>query len=462
MDSTVGGISKDFYAKCERLKFLFLTLAFCLVIGAYTIAKELKDSVFVSIVGSEYLPKVKLLVIFLLIPAALLYAKLVDNMRRYQLLSFYCCFYGLVLLLFSYMLGHPSIGLANTDTSPWRFFGWFFYFFLEGFSPFVVGVFWAFANSVSDPKEAKASYALMVSGSKFGGMATALFAWYMLTRLQTVSWLNFSDVVAHQILLLVVSILLLLVPVVIYTLMKKVPGRFLHGYEAVYKLEKKNSKTGKPETGILSGLRLLVESPYVLGIFAIVFFYESLNVILNYQRIYLLKNAATSMAGFTGAMFLQRFWMHWYGFLLSFFGVRILLRRFGERVCLLLVPFLVMFLLIYFMFFQTPTSILYVFVGLGSINYSFSHPLRESLYIPTMKDMKFKAKSWIDTFGTKFSKGVGSIFVDFAQVALPGSVAFYAIYSVFFSVLIGMWFVTSYLLGKRYERAVKHNEIIEN
>lgn len=460
MNNSLMADSKE-ASRYERLKFFILTIAFCLVIGAYTIAKELKDSVFVSIVGNEYLPKVKLLVIFLLIPAALLYAKLVDSMRRYQLLSFYCFFYGITLLLFSYLLGHPSIGLANTDSSPWRIFGWLFYFFLEGFSPFVVGVFWAFVNSVSDPNGAKSSYALMVSGSKFGGMATALIAWYMMVNLRQVSWLNFSDTVAHQILLLIVSVLLLMVPLAIYILMKKVPGKFLHGYEAVYKLEKKQSKQGKSSTGILSGLRLLVESPYILGIFALVFFYESLNVVLNYQRIYLLKNAASSMAGFTGSMFLQRFWMHLYGFILSFFGVRILVKKFGERVCLLLVPFLITLLLIYFMVDQSPTSILYVFIGLGSINYSFSHPLRESLYIPTMKDMKFKAKSWIDTFGTKFSKGVGSIFVDVAKLALPGTLAFYAIYSVFFTVLISLWFMTAFLLGNRYHRAVSHDEIIE-
>ena len=39
--------------KEEQLKFVLLTFAFMLVIGAYTIAKELKDSVFVNIVGSD-------------------------------------------------------------------------------------------------------------------------------------------------------------------------------------------------------------------------------------------------------------------------------------------------------------------------------------------------------------------------------------------------------------------------
>lgn len=452
----------------EKLKFLLLTIAFCLVIGAYTIVKELKDTVFVGIVGNEYIPKAKILVIFFLVPAALLYSSLVDNIRRYQLLSFYCFLYGAILLGFTYLLGSPEHGLANTQTSPWRIFGWAFYFILEGVSPFVVGVFWAFASSVSDPREAKASFATMVAGSKIGGMMTALFAAYMMNNLDSVSWFSFSDTIAHQILLGLSAALLLCVPIVIYVLMKVVPGRYLHGYEVVYKLEKKNSKAGVANTGMFSGLQILLESPYILGIFALVFFYESLNVVLSFQRICLLKAAATnshglvSMSKLTGSMFMQRFWMHFYGLILSLVGVRFLLKKYGEKKCLLLIPVFVGILLVYFMIMQTPESMLHVFIGLGTINYSFSKPLCESLYIPTMKDMKFKAKSWIDTFGTKISKSTGGLFNDFVRTVLPGTSAFYAVYIGFFSVLIGAWFITAFLLGRRYEKAVASNEIIES
>lgn len=466
-----SGLEKTIHSsviKYEKLKFFLLTVAFCLVIGAYTIVKELKDTIFVGVVGKLYMPKAKFLVIFFLIPAALLYATLVDNIRRYQLLSFYCFSYGLLLLFFTYFLGSPEHGLMNTQTSPWRIFGWVFFFVLEGFSPFVVGVFWAFANSISGPVEAKTSYATMVAGSKLGGMATALLACYMMNNLRTSPYLDFSDVVAHQILLGGSALLLLLVPVVIYILMRCVPGRYLHGYEVVYKQEKRNSKAGTANTGVLSGLQILVESPYILGIFALVFFYESLNVVLSYQRICLLEDAARSADGLmsisklTGSMFWHRFLMHFYGLLLSLFGVRVLLRRYGEKMCLIIVPILVAILLMYFMIVQTPDAILHVFIGLGSINYSFSQPLRESLYIPTMKDIKFKAKSWIDTFGTKISKAAGSLFVDVAKHAVPGTSAFYVIYTGFFSVLIGAWFVTALLLGRRYEKAVESNEIINS
>jgi AAA family ATP:ADP antiporter len=250
--------------------------------------------------------------------------------------------------------------------------------------------------------------------------------------------------------------------------MRVVPGRYLHGYEVVYKQEKKNSKSGAGNTGMFSGLQILLESPYILGIFALVFFYESLNVVLSFQRMCLLKAAATnsdglmSMSLLTGNMFMHRFWSHFFGLIISLVGVRFLLKKYGEKKCLLLIPILVGMLLIYFMIFQTPNAMLHVFIGLSTIHYSFSKPLCESLYIPTMKDIKFKANSWIDTFGTKISKSAGSVFADSFRSVMPGSAMFYVIYAGFFSVLIGAWLVTAYLLGRRYEKAVESNEIIQS
>ena len=109
---------------------------------------------------------------------------------------------------------------------------------------------------------------------------------------------------------------------------------------------------------------------------------------------------------------------------------------------------------------QTPQAMLYVFIGLGSINYSLSSPLRESLYIPTMKAVKFKAKSWIDTFGTKVSKAFGSVVVDIVQHFFAETSILGLVYGAFFSSLMGLWFVVSFFLGKKYQSAVAKNEII--
>jgi AAA family ATP:ADP antiporter len=159
-------------------------------------------------------------------------------------------------------------------------------------------------------------------------------------------------------------------------------------------------------------------------------------------------------------MFWQRIQMHVWTMVISFFGVQYLLRKFDVRRCLLLVPISVAFLLIFFVLTYSAESILYVFIGLGAINHSLSYPLRESLYIPATKDMKFKAKAWIDTFGTKFSKGFGSLFANITGRMAVGSSLLSVVYGVFFTVMILLWFITSWLLGKKYDKAIKNNEII--
>src|SRR5690348_9425432 len=78
----------------ERQKLLYLTLAFFFIIGAYTLVKDLKDAIFVNLVGREYVPLAQFLTMFLLVPAILFYSKLVDNIRRYQLLACYSIFFG--------------------------------------------------------------------------------------------------------------------------------------------------------------------------------------------------------------------------------------------------------------------------------------------------------------------------------------------------------------------------------
>src|SRR3984885_12184992 len=89
----------------DTLKLIFLSCAFFCVIGAYTVTKELKNSIFSYTVGREYIPWARVMVMIALVPAILLYSKLVDRIRRYQLLCFYSVVYAVFGILFAYFLG---------------------------------------------------------------------------------------------------------------------------------------------------------------------------------------------------------------------------------------------------------------------------------------------------------------------------------------------------------------------
>lgn len=439
----------------ERMKALLLMLSFFFIIGSYTILKELNDALFVSIVGKEFQPWARILSMLILVPAIFFYSRLVDVMRRHQLFYFYATLYGLGGLVFAYLLGNPTIGLANTDASPYRLFGWIFYVFIEGYSPFMVSLFWAFANSINTPETAKSNYTFIVAGSKIGGMLTAAFAWWLLTRPLNAGVFSLNDVQNHQILLVIGSLFALCVPLVVYILMKKIPQKNLHGYEAVYRVEKQEKYH---KTGVISGLTTLLNQPYLLGIFGMVFFWEVTNVVFQYQRLCIGQLCSKTASEFTGFLFEQVFLMHALGFIIVLFGTRAFIELLGERRSLILVPVASGALFLYYLSSQSATAVLIVYALIRSINYAFAIPLRETLYIPTTKEMKFKSKSWIDAFGAKIAKGFGAQYIMFTLWIADSMVMFSN--AIFFTCLISLWIIAAHLLGRRFESAVAKNEVI--
>lgn len=451
--------TQEIVDRYESKKFLLLGVTFFFVIAAYTLVQALKDSIFSSVVGKYYVNYARFASMCMLMPAIVFYSKMVDRMRRYYLLCVYAGLYAVMSLLFAYFMGHPVIGIGNTQQDPTRLFGWFFYFFSEGFSPFVVSVFWAFVNSVSSPHNAKNRYGSITVCSKIGGMLSAGLCWFWLVWKDADGNGQVSDVVNHQLILLMAAVFLLAIPVVILYLMHVVPGRFLHGYEAVYQAEKIKKETGKSDTGMFAGIKMLIKYPYVLGIFGMVFFYELLNVVLSYLRIGVAQAHSKNISDLSAAFFQMMFMTHFVGFIISFFGTRTLLRKLGERVCLILTPLSIGAVLLIFMFnTENPNVIVFAFVVMKAVNYAFSWPVREGLYIPTVKEIKFKSKSWIDAFGSKFAKSSGASFNLFAESL--GAAMFIPAHAAFFLGVIALWTLTAWLLGSRFERAVKNNEVI--
>lgn len=443
----------------ERMKLFFLSLLYFLVVGAYTMTRDLKSAIFMEMVGKEYIPWVKMVCMFMLVPAIFLYSRLVDRFRRYQLLIIYSIIFGIANLIFAYYIGHPEIGILNTNAHVSRLFAWIFYFFVEGYSPFVVGVFWALANSVNSPTEAKRNYGYMVVGSKFGGMVSAALAWYIFDLSSSMAHPYLTHVVAHQIILVISTIFLALVPIIALLFIKTVPGHLLHGYEAAYQLEKHNSKTpvlAKPS--MFAGLEMFVKYPYVLGIFGMIFFYEVVSTALSFLRLGVAETGASSISDVSKGLFEMAFKAHFVGFLISLIGTQALLSRLGTRRCLMLIPLSMGGILFYLVFETSPSALRNAFAIFTALNYAFLAPVRESLYLPTVKEIKFKSKSWIDAFGSKFAKATGSMFNVLASKM--GEAFMLPVYSFFFAGIVCMWFGVAFLLGRRFEHAVVNNEVI--
>nr|MBA2307016.1 hypothetical protein [Candidatus Dependentiae bacterium] len=290
-----------------------------------------------------------------------------------------------------------------------------------------------------------------------GGIVSATSAWLLLR-----SGL-FSDVTNLQIILALSSVALCIVPFIIYHLVSAVPSEELHGYEAGYKLQKIRHKAHKDEkqsvmNSMLSGLFMLFKYPYVMGIFGMSFFFELISQALKVENIIFGKTASHSLSEFTAFLLWQALLVHIVAFIVVVFGTRALISYLGERRSLLVIPAATGLSMIAFVLRPSYSSAIFAFVVTRSVNYAFAAPLRESLYIPTVKEVQFKSKSWIDGVGTKFSKTCASSFNMYTD-GLVGS-ALLGVQTVFFGAVISLWFLVAYALGLRFEKALKRNEVI--
>jgi AAA family ATP:ADP antiporter len=93
---------------------------------------------------------------------------------------------------------------------------------------------------------------------------------------------------------------------------------------------------------------------------------------------------------------------------LALIGTSFLVRKLGLKTCLFIFPAATTLVVLYIMFNPGLWSLFGALLIFRGITYGFNNPNKEILYIPTNPDVKFKAKGWIDVFGSRCSKAIGS------------------------------------------------------
>ena len=433
-------------------KLLLLSLISFFVSGAYTILKEFKYLVFMATVGKEYIPFVKIGALLVLVPALFIYSRFVDTKSKYQLLFGYTSVYFVFGCIFLFFLGSPTIGIANTSLSVSRYFGWLFYFFVEGYNPFVLSLFWAFTNSISTPNEAKNNYGIFIALANLGGAVSSGLACLLFSLNNKL--FKITDIFMHQIVLAIAIVFLGLILFCVITLLKTISKRRLIGYEDLCSTKDEDCE----QIGMFAGLKLLLQSKYVLAIAATVFFYEIIDTIFGYLRVIVAQESSSSISGMSNFLFTSVFILHSFGFLIAILGANFVIKRFGVSRCLLITPVLTMLLLLIFFFNSSSIMVIVTFIIFRSLNYIFTIPVRQALYIPTSKTIRFKSKSWIGVFGSKFGKVGGSTYTIFVE--LFKSAAHVPLYVGCCLTVACSWLFVSRFLGLRFDTVVKKKELI--
>lgn len=425
-----GDLTAEEYKRLGLLSFAFL-----LIIGSYWLLRTIKDAFFDDLVGMSYQPKAKMISLLVIIPLVLGYSKLVDMVEKQTLFYIICSVYVTAFLGIAYFYANPVAGLDvyPFNAVPGRFLGWFSYIAIESFGSMAVALFWSFVNSTLNTAQAKRGNALIISGGQIGAIAGPLVTKY------------FALALGFPLLIACSAAAIALVPFAITYFSSHFP-------QAVDVQESK-----KPKTGLFEGLKLLLTRPYLLGVFAIATIYEVVGTIMDFQLKMLARQsyAKEELASFMGDFGV---WSNCMALVLALFGTSFLVRRFGVRFCLVAFPGTVATVLCYVYLNSTLYTVFAAMLTIKALSYALNNPVKELMYIPTSKDAKFKAKGWIDMFGSRSAKAGGSAINDL----FSGNLSQLMLYSTTISLgIVGVWIAIAFFVGTSYNKLIKENRIIE-
>mmetsp|Transcript_32849 Transcript_32849/g.56710 ORF Transcript_32849/g.56710 Transcript_32849/m.56710 type:complete len:136 (-) Transcript_32849:72-479(-) len=94
---------------------------------------------------------------------------------------------------------------------------------------------------------------------------------------------------------------------------------------------------------------------------------------------------------------------------------------------------------------------------LKGFSYALNNPCKEILYQPTSSAVKFKSKSWIDTFGARGSKAAGSLVTNAFADSLPGLLTYGSFTAMGVSAFL--IFVARYM-GERFTYLTENGELV--
>ena len=431
-----------FESKEEFLKFVRLAAIFAFTIGVYWLLNSTKDVVFLHTVGLDYLPYAKMFSLILMIPTIMLYGHLVDEVPRHRVFYIVCIGYAIISCVLGLALMHPAIGLTNTVLNKWRLVGWCWYAFVESFGSIIVALFWSFAADTSTPESAKRGFSIIALGAQIGGVLGPL-----LFHKSALCWgpAPFAFVGAGG---------MLMIALLVFYFMWVTPNSELVGFHT----EQKTAVYRTPKTGFFEGLKLIASSGYLIGIVLVVTLYEVIATILEFHVKTLAKMSYGSSINDLNAFFFKyAICANGMALISLLLGAGAIGRNLGLLRTLLLLPTLIALGMAAITVHFTLWTTLAVLIIVKGLNYALNQPAKEQLYIPTSTTSKYKAKAWIDMFGSRMAKGAGSS-VHILRSVLQSS--FVGVSSLISGGLVVMWIFAAFFVGNAHEKAVKEDKTI--
>lgn len=354
-----------------------------LVIIVFWILRPLKSGLFIEHLGARVELYAKLSNIGVAILAVVAFSWLYNRLGSRRLIPALCLVFVLALLGFAAMLsgaGPPSTGVI-----------WAFYLFGDLWSTVWVTTFWAFLNEMTSTEQGKRLYGLIGGGGIIGGLVGALAVAVLVVRF------------GGSTLILGCAVITVLLGVIAWRteVLARLPRAPISRGRSTDHLglasEKKNAA--------IEGAKLATASRYIFAIIMIVFLYEIVSQILDYQyktATEVLEGAAATQAFFGRIGVIT----NTLSIITQFFLVSFIIRKFGMKTALLFLP--VAMLMASGLYFVVPVlwTASVLTVSDNAFAYSINQTSRETLFAPTSSDVKYKARAFANMLVQRLGKGV--------------------------------------------------------
>jgi len=396
-----------------RASLISFSIFFFLLCGYY-ILRPIRDSMAITggVDNIQWLFTATFVGILIIVP---LFGWACSRLRRAVLIS---SVYGIIIItltLFYALFWHypDSLWIARS-----------FYIWVSIFNLMMLSVFWSLMADVFNSEQSHRLFSFIAAGGSLGALTGPLISALLVVQ------------IGHQQLLLISICCFIAVVGLVLLLLRQVNPQ-------AAKKDHELPIPGNP----FAGFSLIIKTPYLLGYSLFLFLLSAISTFLYFQQAQLMSELLPDAQART-----QLFaWIDVSVSALSiFFQLLVtgnIVKRFGVAIVLTLSPILLMLGFISFAW----HPILFVVVATGMIRrvgaYAFIRPCREMLFTNLDREMKYKAKNFIDTVVYRGGDTISSWFyatcVSFG-LTLVGT----AIIGAFIAAITGG---VGYLLGKKHE-----------
>jgi AAA family ATP:ADP antiporter len=420
---------------------LLMTLNLFLLLGAYYVLKPIREALILVMgeSGARYKSYMSAVIAVGLLVAVPAYSAFAKRVPRNRLVVSVTLFFASHLVLFY---------LANLSDAIRPYLGLLFFFWIGIFNMMVVAQLWAFANDLYTEDQGKRLFPLIGVGASVGSAAGSAYG--ILTRGTNV----YVMMLAAAGMLVVVAVL----------------SQVVHRREIDRETKRASVAPPPPDTGG-GAFELVFKTPYLLliAVFSVLFTLVNTNGGFMMDTLVAdwsgeLEAANEIPDGMDRSAFIKAFydefyfWVNTAGVILQTFVVSRIVKYFGMRGAFLLFPVVALLDATLIAFIPVLALLKYGKIAENSLDYSLNNTVRNMLWLPTTKEMKYRAKQAIDSFFVRMGDVGSAAFVFVMAEQLELGVRAFAIAN---AVMIAAWLAIAWAILKQRERLLAEQGIDE-